>query len=193
MKKNNLSIITQSQVTPWPIQAAPIPPQITLNGTALVPKTPPISPVGFQLLFLAKSTATVLSNQYYSLDPTNWSWYDAYLTLYQTMLNDLNNSEFLKAGNVFVMASFGIGVNLTPPSAFYEFLKLNGGGAGLDYWVKTADPGSEMDNHNFWMEYPAYYVLVGNVGDADVNVETFDFKFTSDLAVTLKSTLYYAF
>lgn len=175
-----ITIESKSKVTVWPIpEQVYVTPIITINGKGIKPASPPLSPVGFQAIILSNNgnVPDVLYNKYFSLDSSSVSWMsnNYYPKLYQTMTEELYKSEFNQKNNLLILCSFGLGANLCPTPPFYEYLKLNGAGARLEYWEKNCDPGSQMGNHDYWMVSPVNYILASLLGNGpNVGIELYE-------------------
>lgn len=189
-----ITLETSSYITFWPITQKPVTPIITVNGFNAQPSVSPISPVGYQALILSNDAESprILYNKYFSLDPNSYNWMtSSYPDLYQRMTDELSNTEFNKKGNILILCSFGLGLNLCPTEPFYRFLKLNGAGSELEYWETHCDPGSQMGNQNYWMVSSMNYVLASQLGNGpDVGNEVFDYAKEWNSSVNTQLTIY---
>ncbi len=131
------------------------PPTITLGGV-IEPDPPAEHPIGFQLVVLDRTNASVDGvrfDKYYGVSET--AYYDEYEAMYDQMLTDIEDGGFESSAFVMILASYGVSSNAPPTTEFYKQLRSCGGGAGLVNWVQAAVPGSVMLLHQ------AAYVLVG--------------------------------
>ncbi|MGD2085414.1 MAG: hypothetical protein PVH61_04440 [Candidatus Aminicenantes bacterium] len=196
-KEVKLVVTTQSQVMYYNNLPAPVPPQITMNGVPL-PSPGQLNYVsGYQVVVIDSTSDytnpdNILSNTYvglFSQLDTN-SWMSTYPYMYSNMVHNI-----LTAGNVeeqlVIIASFGMDYNIAPTNEAYEKMLSLGAGKQLQAWESNPDIGSQVDNPNSWISFPANYILVGfsDVGYAQ-GYEAFQHKqdsVTTSLQVTLEN------
>ena len=170
-----VEVTTKSTVTYFSKMPPPVFPIVKLNGKQVPPpqKIPTdYSASGFLALVVDSTRdvtdpASILANLAIPIWPengTNW-WWPTYETTYNVVVNTV-----LNAGNtenqLLVVASYGLDNNMTPNNdALYLFLSF-GAGEQLQIWGKTADSGSQVDNPDSWVGFPANYVLAGFSGTA---------------------------
>ncbi len=169
MEKVEISVTTSSQVMQFHSLPPAQPPQITMNGRPVgqIPQHP-YRPSGWQVLILdptkdIKTPGAVLSNQYILLQPgsnTNF-WMSTYQYMYSGMVR-----QFLNSGNyeqqLVIVASFGLDANVPPTNDALRLLLDFGAGAQLQNWETHVDVGSQVDNNNSWVSFPANYLFIGS-------------------------------
>lgn len=172
----SIAMSTSSQIMTWnstpPWLPAAQPPTIKVNGLAIQPSNPPSSPTGFQIVIFditqtIPTPASILINQWLSVYPSqeNNNWWNTYDSIYSGIVNNLlvyGNPE----NQLVVLASYGLDANMAPDNDALEFLMNYGAGQQLQTWMKTCDPGSQVDNPTSWVSYPANYLFVGSGGIA---------------------------
>ncbi len=166
----------------WP--PAPTPPSVRVAGTQVRPPEQPAGQRGFQVIVtdgrLASIPDAVLLDHYFAR-PYAPDWWEPFESaeLYDEILSAVDGG-LDRAGNLLVLASFGIDLRACPPvaSRISELLERAGSGPGLQAWraateSTSAGPPGDMTACN--------YLLAGVFGHESGGRDTFTLDRTATL------------